>query len=175
MTRFVSLVLIFAVTGCATVPHAAPTVAINVEKRVEMRPLPTDPATEALPPGTPKDDWVLPTEAGSCLDKAGKPVAGATGPCPAQSGVSLSESRAARAQLYQIRYPELRRLYEADRMVWTAHRELYEERLQQADQKIRDMQPNWLERHSLQLGIVGGFILGAALTVSLTYAVHQTK
>ena len=85
MTRFVSLVLIFAVTGCATVPHAAPTVAINVEKRVEMRPLPTDPATEALPPGTPKDDWVLPTEAGSCLDKAGKPVAGATGPCPAQS------------------------------------------------------------------------------------------
>jgi len=175
MKRAISLVLVVALSGgCATVPALAPTVAINVEKRVESRPLPPDPSTEALPPGTPADDWVLPLEAGSCLDKAGKAVSGAVGPCPSLSGISLSESRAARAKLFQIRYPELRRLYEADRMVWSAHRELYEERLQQADQKIRDMQPNWFERHAVQLGVVGGFVLGAALTVSLTYAIHQT-
>lgn len=175
MKRAVSILLVFALTGCATVPTLAPTVAVNAEKRVEMRPLPPDPLTEALPPGTPPEDWVLPLEAGSCFDKAGKPAQDAPKPCPERSGVSLSESRAVRAKLLQIRYPELRRLYEADRMVWVAHRELYEERLKLADDKIRSMQPNWFERHALQLGIVGGFVLGAVMTVSLTYAVHQTS
>jgi hypothetical protein len=51
--------------------------------------------------------------------------------------------------------------------VWAAHRELYEKRLQLADQAIQKLQPTWWERHKLQLGVVGGFVLGSALTIAI--------
>lgn len=158
--------------GCAAVP-VVPTV--RAEKRVEDRPLPPDPAVEALPEDTPKGDWVDSLEAASCLDKQGKPVPGATVPCPARNGIASSEARAARDALFRIRYLELRRDYAADRELWKAHRELYETRLEQAEDKLQKAQPNWFQQNAFALGMVGGFILGGIATVTLTYAVNQAS
>lgn len=162
--------------GCATTNAAyVPTVPLTPEKRVEMRALPPDPATEVLPPGTPPGEWVEPVEAGSCLDKQGKPVSGAPSPCPAKSGIETSEARAARDAMYRIRYPELRKTFEADRAVWAAHRELYETRLEDASKALRAAEPNWFQRNAFQLGTVGGFILGAGMAVAITFAVNQVS
>jgi hypothetical protein len=72
----------------------------------------------------------------------------------------MSEAKAARFGLFKVRYVELRRLYAADRMIWKAHRELYEERLQLADRTIQELQPGWWDRHKGEVGVLGGFILG---------------
>lgn len=175
--RGLVLVLVpFVLAGCATTSTAyVPTVAITPEKRVEMRPLPPDPAKEALPPGTPQTDWVEPLEAAGCLDKAGKAVSGASSPCPARSGLLSSEARASRDALFRLRYPELRQTFEADRAVWAAQRDLYETRLEQADTALKKAEPGWFQEHALQLGVIGGFVLGAGMTVAITFAVHQTK
>lgn len=144
--------------GCATPSAYVPTVA--VERRVEDRALPPDPTTESLPPGTPPGEWVEPAEKGQTLTK---------------SGIIVSESRAARDALFRVRYPELRRNYEADRMLWQAHRELYEARLKAADEALRKAEPGWWQQHGPAVGVLGGFLVGAVLTVTLTYAVHQTS
>lgn len=174
MRELVLGMLVLAV-GCATPSAYVPTVAVSTEKRVETRPLPPDPAVEPLPSGTPPGDWVEPFEAGECLSTQGTPAVGATKPCPARSGIAESEARAARNLLFRIRYPELRKVYEADRAVWAAHRELYETRLQDASKALHDAEPNWFQQHALQLGVVGGFVLGAAMTVALTFAINQVS
>lgn len=152
MRPFVLLLPLFL--ACASTLPTPPTVP--VEKRAEEQPLPADPEEEKLDPNVPKGVWVEPQEANSC----------ATG-CPAKSGILVSEERAVRDGLYRIRYRELRTNYTADRKVWAAHRELYEKRLQLADQAIQKLQPTWWERHKLQLGVVGGFVLGSALTIAI--------
>lgn len=168
-----ALVLVLVVaSGCATTPMV-PQPLIAAEKAVEAKPLPPDPALEALPAGTPVGDWVEALEAASCLDKAGKALPGAPSPCPARSGIASSEARAARDALYRIRYPELRRMYEADRQLWGAHRELYEERVRTGAEELKKAQPNWWQQHGPALGVVGGFVVGAAMTVAITYAVNQ--
>lgn len=149
--------LSFVFVGCATPSAYVPTVA--VEKHVEDRALPPDPATEALPPGTPPGEWVEPAEKGQTLTK---------------SGILVSEARAARDALFRIRYPELRRNYEADRLLWQAHRELYEARLRAADEALKKAEPGWWQQHGPAVGMLGGFLVGAVLTVTLTYAIHQT-
>ncbi len=170
MTRCVILMLL--VTGCATVP-VAPTVLLNPAKYVEARDLPPDPALEALPPETPKGEWVEALEAGACADSSGKALSGAPKPCPARSGLLVSEERLARDLLFRTRYTELRRVFEADRIIWSAHRELYEARIRQTEEALNKAQPNWFQQNALQIGVVGGFIIGAAMTIAITYAVEQ--
>jgi hypothetical protein len=152
MRALLSLVLIFTI-GCATPSAYVPTVA--VERRIEEKPLPPDPATEPLPTGTPSGDWLEPAEKGQTLTR---------------SGILISEARATRDGIFRIRYPELRRNYEADRQVWMAHRELYEARLKAADEALKKAEPGWWQQHGPALGMVAGFLVGAALTVALTYA-----
>lgn len=162
--------------GCATTNSAyVPTVALTPEKRVETRPLPPDPATEALPPGTPPGDWAQAQEVGECFDKNGKALPGAPSPCPAKAGLLLSEAKVARDVMYRIRYPELRKSYEADRAVWAAQRELYETRLNDAQKALHDAEPNWFQRNAGQLGVVGGFVLGAGMAVAIVFAVNQVS
>lgn len=174
--RALGLGMLVVLAGCATTNSTyVPTVPLTPEKRVEQRPLPPDPATEALPAGTPAGDWLDALEAGSCLDSTGKPVARAPQPCPAKSGILLSESRAARDGLFRIRYGELRKTFEADRAVWAAHRELYEGRLEDAAKALKAAEPNWFQRNAFQFGIVGGFILGAGMAVAITFAVNQVS
>ena len=161
------LVLALILTGCAGPRFQAPTVPDSVIKRVENRELPPDPAVEPIPDNIPKGDWVTTIGKGECLDQDGTPELGATNPCPAKSGIVVSEERAYRDALYRIRYRELRKTYGADRMVWSAHRELYEERLKLAGQAIENLQPSWLDRNKLQLGVVGGVVLGIATSVAI--------
>jgi hypothetical protein len=155
MRAFISLSLVFLI-GCATPSAYVPTVAI--EKRVEDRALPPDPATEPLPPGTPPGEWVIPAEKGEELSR---------------SGILVSEARAARDATFRIRYPELRRNYESDRMLWQAHRELYEARLKAADEALKKAEPGWWQQHGPAVGMLGGFLVGCVLTVTLSYAVNQ--
>ena len=154
MRAFLSLTLALLI-GCATPSAYVPTVSLSPDKRIEEKPLPSDPASEALPPETPAGDWIVPAEKGQPVEK---------------SGLLVSEGRAARDALFRIRYPELRRNYEADRAVWKAHRELYEERLKAADEALKKAEPGWWQQHGPAVGMVAGFIVGAGLTVALTYA-----
>jgi hypothetical protein len=171
--RPLALVLVTVVAaGCATAP-VVPQPLISAKQVVEAKPLPPDPALEPLPNGTPAGEWVEALEAASCLDKAGKALPGAPSPCPARSGIASSEARAARDALFRIRYPELRRMYEADRELWGAHRALYEERIATAEEELKKAQPNWWQQHGPALGMVGGFVVGAAMTVAITYALHH--
>jgi hypothetical protein len=156
--KYAGFVFIFFVAGCAAVPvRGDPT--FSQSHRVETIPLPEDPERIAIPSNIPKEEWLEAQEAGVLAKR---------------SGILVSEARAYRDGLFRISYRELRAIVMSEQSVWAAHRELYEERLQQADRKIRDMQPDWFTRHEGQLGVVGGFIVGASLTVGLTYAIHRT-
>jgi hypothetical protein len=163
----ISLALAIVCFGCAGPRFQVPTVPDSVIKRVEARELPPDPAVEPIPDNIPSGDWVSPIEKGECLDESGTPEDGAPNPCPVESGLVISEERAYRSALYRIRYRELRKTYESDRMVWSAHRELYEERLKLAGQAIEDLQPNWWDRNKLPMGVVGGVVLGIATSVAI--------
>lgn len=161
------VVLVLSLAACAGPRIQVPTVPDSVIKRVEARELPPDPAVEPIPDSIPSGDWVVSIEKGECLDASGTPEVGATNPCPAKAGLVISEERAYRSALYRIRYRELRKTYESDRMVWSAHRELYEERLKLAGKALEDMQPNWLDRNKLSLGLMGGVVLGIATSVAI--------
>ena len=164
-----SLVLVAALIApaCGGVQSTRPTVPDTVVKRVEQQPLPPDPADEPLPDGIPPGEWVEPVEAGACAGKAP--------PCPEKSGILVSEARAVRDAKYRVRYKELRKNYEADRVVWGAHRELYEERLKLADREIQDLQPNWWDRNKLQIGVVGGVIIGIATSVAILAVTDEVR
>jgi hypothetical protein len=126
---------------------------------VEEDPLPADPETEPLDSKISSADWVEPLESGSCHDANGKLL---VRPCPVRSGIAMSEAKAVRFALYRTRYREMRTIYVANMKVVGVQRELYETRLKQADKAIRDLQPSWLDQHSAELGILGGFVLGVA-------------
>jgi hypothetical protein len=162
--RYLVLLLVLA-SACAGVRPLEPTV--RPEKRIENVPLPPDPEVEKLEGDIPPDEWVEPLEEGLCIDAQGRVLPDAPKPCPARSGVSMSEAKAARFGLFKIRYIELRKLYVADRSVWTAHRELYEERLKLADQAIQDLQPTWWDRHKGEFGMIGGFVIGTVVTITI--------
>jgi len=166
-----SLMLVCFFWGCATTPPPEPTVTIG--KRVEDQPLPPDPASEPLPDGTPKGEWAEPLEKGACVKADGTVSKDVVKPCPARSGVSISEEKATRLALFKIRYPELRLNYQADRQVWKAHRELYETRLQLAADRIKELQPGWFQRHKFEIGIAAGFLVGAAITISVFEVADQ--
>lgn len=159
------LLVLACVTACASPRVVAPTVAES--HRVETEPLPPDPETEKLEGSAPDEDWIEPLEPGSCVDVSGKPLPGITRPCPARAGIAMSEARAARFGLFKIRYKELRINYVSDRKVWAVQREVYETRLKLADQAIQDLQPDWWDRHKGEFGVIGGFIIGAAISVSI--------
>jgi len=165
-----ALLVLLVSGGCATVNPVAPTVPISPDKRVEEQPLPTDPAAEVLPLEIPKGEWVEPLEQGSCLGADGKVFATAPKPCPARSGIAVSEERAARDAMYRIRYKELRQNYMADRAVFAAQRLLYETRLNDANTALQNAQPNWFQRHAWELGILTGFVVGAGATVGIVYS-----
>ena len=165
-----TLIVAFLLASCATPPVTPPTIPPG-NGRVEETALPDDATKATLPPGTPAGDWVEALEAGSCWDIKGVKVPDAATPCPARSGIVISEERAARSILIKRGYDELRNIYQADRRVWREQRNLYETRLQLADKAIRDLQPDWLQRHALTLGAVGGFLVGVA-TVGLTLSLR---
>jgi hypothetical protein len=168
----VALALLLSGCGASTASQVRPLVA--EDRRPEVRELPQDPRLEALPDGTPSDppeNFVEPLEAGSCVAVGSKVLPSA--PCPPQSGLLVSEARAARDAMFRIRYPELRRTYEADRQVWAAHRELYEAQVAADREEIERLQPTWWTQNGFAIGTAAGFILGAAVTIAITFAVDE--
>lgn len=121
---------------------------------VETKPLPDRPDKTPIADGK---DYVVPLSNG---DKA-----------PAD-GVLLSPDKAARVKLWQLDYDELRALYNTDREVWKQTRIVYEERLGQANEEIRRLQPSWWDQHRLEIGVVTGIIGGVAIMVG-AYKLEQ--
>jgi hypothetical protein len=155
---------------------APPPVIPVGDRQVEKRPLPPDPVDAPLPEGIPPEEF--PPEAleeGSCTTGAGKPTTGAPTPCPDKSGILISEAKAARLKMYTTSYKELRLLYEADRAVWEVQREYYEARLALADDRLKELEPTWFQQNQLALGVAGGFLLGAALTLSLVAILDESN
>lgn len=161
MTRALPLVVL--ALGCASTPR--PTPAIPLTRAPEVRELPSDPAEEALPPGTPPGESIEPLEAGSCYDATG--VRGGNQPCPSRSGLLVSEARAVRDGLYRIRYRELRVLYGGDRTTWSAQRELYEAMIARDRAEIERLRPTWLQQNGLALGLASGLVLGIGASVAI--------
>jgi hypothetical protein len=166
MKTLLPLTVIFMI-GCGGFAPYKPTVPDSARKRIEVRPLPPDPATEKLPEGFPKGDWVIPYEAKECREKPEE--------CPQISGILISESRAYFDAMYRVRYKELRKTFEADRSVMGVHRELYESRLELADREIQNLQPGWWDRHKFQIGVVGGIVLGVAASVAILAATDEVR
>lgn len=175
MRKLLIPLLIFMYACAATqTPEVRPMVA--EDRRPEARELPADVRDEPLPEGTPTtpgEDYVMPVERGQCLNDEGTAVS--EGPCPDQSGLVVSEARANRDALYRIRYREMRTTYESDRRVWSAHRELYEAQIAADREEIASLQPTWWERHDGTILTAVGVIVGAAITVAITFAVNQAS
>ena len=76
---------------------------------------------------------------------------------------------------YRIRYQELRRTSEANRQVWAAHRELYEAQVAADREEIARLQPSWWETHDGEIMAAVGVVVGAIVTVAITFAVNQAS
>jgi hypothetical protein len=183
MRKLVTVLVLLAFgCGAATTPEVRSLVAEN--RRPEARELPVDARTEPLPEGTPTEpgeNYVVPLEAGSCIPEHGITVPESDepqvvpGPCPTENGLIVSEARANRDAIYRIRYEELRRTVEADRQVWSAHRELYEAQVAADREEIERLQPTWWEQHDGEILAALGVIVGAAVTVAITFAVNEAS
>lgn len=166
--------LLWAV-GCATSPPVTPSVAEPYldGTDIENRALAPNPKTEPLPPEfVGQEEWVTP-----CFEQAVDSF-----PVCSKGGILMSEAKAARVELYRLRYEELLKMYVADRSVWRAHRQLYEKQLQLDEQRLRELTPpppTWWDQHGTSV-VIGtsatvGLIAGAALTVGVGYALYGTQ
>lgn len=161
MRSFLLASLVF-VAGCAAQQTPSPNYTIPESRWVEVDALPPNPADETIDPTfTGEEDFVISYEPGM-LD------------LPEVPGILISERRATRDALYRIRYGELRIHYEQDRLVWAAHREAYEIRLQFAESEIDRLQPSWWDRHKGTALGMAGFVVGSILTVALVAVVDRT-
>lgn len=159
--RQLAALLMLVCVGCATTQAVVHPPVIPETRRPEARDLPQDARTEALPEGistTPGEDSVEAVEAGD--------------PAP-HAGILVSEARAVRDGIYRIRYTELRRTTEADRRVWTAHREFYEEQIRRDREALEEAQPDWWERNDGTILGVLGFVVGSAIVLGLAAAVDK--
>ena len=154
------------------------------DRRPEAREMAQDARDEPLPEGTPMnlpESYVMPVEAGECIPEDGRRIPPSDeeqvlpGPCPEESGLFVSEARANRDAIYRIRYREMRDTCRADRQVWSAHRELYEAQVAADRGEIARLQPTFWELHDGEILATVGVIVGAALTVAITFAVNQAS
>jgi hypothetical protein len=170
--KFVTLITLFTF-GCAAVqtPAPPPLIADTPVQRPETQPLPADPGTIAIDPHFGTADFAQPLSAGSCINSKGTDVG--TGPCPAQSGILMSEARAARMGLYQSGYKLLLADDVGARQVWTADRTLYETNYQLDQAALKKAEPTWMEKHAFELGIVTGVVVGIGMTLGVLYGVQK--
>lgn len=147
-------------TGCTAERVATRGPFVEADHRPESKPLPPNPREEKLDGEFSMPEWVEAIEQGEAAPRA---------------GILISESRAARDALFRARYDELRRYYDADRMVWGAHRAYYEERLSKADVEIQRLQPTWWSSHAESIFLVGGILVGMAATIGISHAVYASQ
>jgi len=153
--RRLSALSLAALTACATAPKPPPAPFIPEARRPEVRTLPPNPREETLQFSGP--ELVKPLEKGQTV---------------VEPGLWASEARVARDVLFRTRYDELRRVYEADRLVWSAHRDYYEERLHLAGEEIEKLQPTWWDRNKETVLFIAGTLVGFGVTLGITQAVY---
>ena len=173
MMRAFAVLLVLSV-GCASAPKVVTEPTVAERKWAEERDLPPDPGEEELPEGLGPDFPPEAVEVGQCSPDEAEGSEEAQGPCPDKAGILISEQKAARIKLYQIRYKELRKTYEADRSLWRAHRELYETKLELALKELKRTEEraerSWWEKHDGTIGLGVGVVVGSALAVGIAAA-----
>lgn len=155
--KIVAIIVLVLIVGCSASTQVPQYSTISDKQYVENKPLPSRPDTEKIPADK---DWVIPLPAGKAAQ---------------QDGVLLSPDKAARAKLWQEDYNAIRNLYEIDRQVWQQHRIVYNERLAQANAEIARRSPSWWDENKGTLGWVGGFLMGAATSVAIVYAIDHVQ
>lgn len=156
MKNYVAIVLLVCI-GCSASTPVIQYPAMPDKHRVENKELPVRPDSEAI---APENDWTKAMKPGDTTDKP---------------GVLLSADKAARAKKWQDGYINLRLLYETDRQIWAQHRIVYEERVSSANAEIKRLSPSWWDENKGTLGWVSGFIMGAATTVAIVYAIDSVR
>jgi len=173
-------VLMALTFGCATAPKPVVAPVVREAQRAEERPLPEDPDLAELPVDQGVDFKPVPVEAGECLPEGQDgPPEGVERPCPALSGILISERTAWKARLYQIRYKEMRKLYQSDRLLWGAHRELYEEKLNLSREELQrvhdEATPTWWEENDGTIGLISGLILGGVISIGIAAGINEAE
>ena len=89
-------------------------------------------------------------------------------------GVMLSQEMAVAAGRLRVAYDEMRGLYLVDLRTMDRERAIYERQLQLADEEIQRQstraERSWLEQNGGVLGLVGGILIGVAVSVGIVAA-----
>lgn len=132
---------------------------MKIPERTEMQPLPP------VPDEVPAD-----TRATEALEE---------GDAAPFAGSLVDDRRLYRASEIAVAYMELRRMYEADRTSWERQEDVYERYLtvgeEQAEFWKQKAVRSWLERNGGTLGLVVGFVGGAAITTVIVFGVKEAK
>jgi hypothetical protein len=162
-----ALITLLLACGCATTKAAEP------EKRTLPPPLvaaklPERPDATPIPAAA---DWAVPC-AGHLLEKDGQEPELVKKP-----GICMSFEKGVRAGRYVVDYNELRQLYVIDLGTWGRERQIYEAHLVASEKETERWREksrrSWLEQNDGQLGLLGGMILGAGVTIAITAAVNE--
>lgn len=86
--------------------------------------------------------------------------------------ICLTEPLAVEYREFRIGYGYLHDLYLSDQTVWTAHREVYETKIQLLQDEVEDLQPTWWEKNDGHIMGAAGFILGTVATIAVAFAVE---
>ena len=83
-------------------------------------------------------------------------------------GLLYPEAEAAKTLSNKIDLKKLKTDYEADQKAWAAKEGAYKK-------QIDEYKPTWWSEHKGEIGLVSGFILGAATVVVVVFAVNQAQ
>ena len=166
MGRALAVVLAALVAGCGGAA-ASPSARSTIPETLVENELPPEPSRP--------EGGVATFPVYQCFDEAGDPVIGPeTG-----EGILFSDETAAYVGHLRVSYDELRSLYSIDQRTWQREREVYSRHLEAADTEIdaanERAERDWWERHGDEAGLIGGFIIGVAVTVGIVAAVDKVS
>jgi len=164
--KFPLCILMALMVGCGASTPVVQYSGIKESQHVETKPLPERPDAKPIPK---ENDWVVPLQASTCTaKKTGKVV-------ETKDGILISPEKAVRAKQWKADAVNVRTLHDIDRGIWGHHRVVYEERIGQANTRIKTLSPSWWDENKGTVAWASGFILGAAATIGIVYAVDEVK
>lgn len=166
MIRLIATSLVL-VMGCAASTPVIQYAGIKEKQHVENKTLPDRPDKDKIPKG---EDWVVPLPAAKCTLKSDE-----TKVVETDGGILFSPAKAVRAALWKSGYEGLRTLFDIDRQVWREHRIIYDERMGQANAELKRRSPSWWDENKGTVAWASGFLMGAAATIAIVYAVDEVK
>ena len=104
-------------------------------------------------------------------------VEGSDPPSKTAPGILMSQEMAMRAARLKVSYDEMRGLYKVDLATMDRERGIYERHLKAADDEIIEWRErsrrSWWEKNRGLVGLVGGVVVGAAMTIGIAAAIDQ--